>query len=429
MSPEIAGIIGIIILLILVFMRVWIGFAMALIGFAGYMYIEGYRKAVLMVGTEPYSQISDLALTTVPLFILMGSIISNSNLGRDLYISASKWIGNLKGGLTAATVVACGIFASVCGHTSASAITIGKIAMPEMKKFKYKEDFAAGTCVAGGTIGIMIPPSLAFIIFGLLTQESIGKLFIAGVIPGVLQILFYVITIIIMSRIRPGWAKSTGEHHTFKEKVVSLKLTGPVILVFLIAIGGIYAGIFTPTEAGAMGAFGAMIIALAFRRLKWAPFKGAVLETTMSTAMIIGLIAGAYIFMRFITVSDIPFFICNTVTSLGLSKVGFMVLIVIFYLLAGCVLDVYAVIILTVPILMPTVRALGFDPIWYGVIVVRLIQIGLITPPIGLDVFTFSGVMGLKTGAVFKGVTPFFISDLIHLVLLLVIPELSLALL
>ncbi len=429
MSPELIGIIGVIILLILIFMRIWIGIAMATAGFLGYIYIEGFKKAALMIGTEPYSQISDLTLTTIPLFILMGAIIANCDMGKDLFTAASRWVGNLKGGFAAATVVACGIFASVCGHTSASAITIGKIALPEMKRYNYKENFSAATCVAGGTIGVMIPPSITFILFGLLTQESIGKLFIAGIIPGVLQVLFYIATIFILTRINPGIARSSGINYSFKDKVSSLKLTGPVVIVFLMAIGGIYLGIFTPTEAGAIGAFGSIIVALIFRRLKWRPFKGALLETTLSTSMIIALIAGAYIFMRFMTVSNLPFLLCNTVTDLGLSKTGFILVIIVFYILAGCVFDIFSVIILTVPILMPTVRAMGFDPIWYGVIVTRVIQIGLMTPPIGMDVFTFSGVMGFKTGAVFKGVTPFVISDIVHLALLLAIPQLSLVLL
>ena len=429
MSPEIIGLIGVAVLIILIFMKVWLGLAMSIVGFIGFMLIKGFDLAALMAGTEPYSQIADLTLTTIPLFIFMGAIISSANLGADLFESASKWVGRVRGGLASATVVACGAFAAVCGHTSASAITIGKVALPEMKKYNYNEKLASATCVAGGSIGIMIPPSIALILYGLLTQESVGKLFLAGFLPGILQVVFYIIMITIVSRIKPDWAPSTGVKHSFKEKVVSLKLTLPIALIFLIAIGGIYLGLFTPTEAGAMGAFGALVISLLYRRLKVPQFKQAILETIMTTAMIVFMMAGAYIFMRFITVSGLPALLVKTITNAGLSRFSFMVVIVIFYLLAGCVLDVFAVIILTVPIFMPTINALGFDPIWFGIIIVRLIQIGLMTPPIGMDVFTFGGAMGIKTGPIFRGVVPFVITDFIHLGLLLAIPEITMLLL
>lgn len=426
MASEVVGLIGIGVLLILILARVWLGFAMALVGFGGYVYIEGWKRAALMVGTEPYSQVADLTLTTIPLFILMGAVISNANLGRDLFISAAKWVGHLKGGLAAATVTACGIFAAVCGHSAASAITVGKVALPEMKKYHYNEKLSAATCVAGGTIGFMIPPSIALIIYGLLTQESIGKLFLAGFVPGILQVLFYIATVFLITRIKPEWGPATGRYYHLKEKFVSLKLTAPVILIFLVAIGGIYMGLFTPTEAGAMGAFGAIVVALGYRRLNWFHFRTAMLETILTTAMIVAMMVGAYIFMRFITVSNLHFMLRDTIADLGLSRLGFMIVIIIFYLIAGCVLDVFSVIILTVPILLPTVKALGFDPLWYGVIVVRLIQIGVVTPPIGMDVFTFSGAMGLSTSKVFKGVTPFVITDVVHLVVLLALPDLVL---
>jgi tripartite ATP-independent transporter DctM subunit len=250
MSPETVGIIGIVCLLLLIFMRVWIGFAMAAVGMIGYSALEGWPRTFQMIGTEPYSQVADLTLVTIPLFVLMGAVISNTNLGKDLSETASKWIGSVRGGLAAATVAA---FAAVCGHTAATAITIGSVALPQMERFKYDKRLAAGACTAGGTIGIMVPPSIAFIIYGLLTQVSIGSLFLAGFFPGVLQAIFYMVTIFLMTRIKPSWVPSTNEHFPIKEKIASLKLSGPVLLIFVIAIGGIYAGIFTPTEAGAGG--------------------------------------------------------------------------------------------------------------------------------------------------------------------------------
>ena len=428
MSPELIGIIGIFVLLALIFMRVWIGFAMTAVGLVGYWILEGWDRAAVMIGTEPFSQISDLTLATIPLFVLMGAVISNTNLGKDLFETASKWIGSIRGGLASATVLACAAFAAVCGHTSATSITMGKIAMPEMKRYKYNEKFAAGACTAGGTIGIMIPPSIAFILYGLITQVSIGKLFLAGFIPGILQAVFYMATIMIITRIKPDWGPATSQKFTMKEKLGSLKLSGPVMLIFLIAIGGIYLGVFTPTEAGAGGAFAAIIISLIAKRLKWPQFKGTMLETTMMTGMMIALMAGAYIFQRFITVSKVPFLISESIAAMGLGKTQFMIVVVFFYLFLGCFMDIFGAIILTIPIIMPTVNALGINPIWFGVIVVRLMEIGLITPPLGMDVFTFSGAMKIPTGTVFRGITPFVLADFLHLMLLLFIPQLSLLL-
>ncbi|MDC7125579.1 MAG: TRAP transporter large permease [Spirochaetales bacterium] len=428
MSAELIGILGIVVLLVLLFMRVWIGFGMAAVGLVGYYILEGWNKAAVMVGTEPYSQISDLTLATIPLFVLMGAVISNTNLGKDLFETASKWIGAVKGGLASATVLACAAFAAVCGHTSATSITMGKIAMPQMKRYNYDEKLAAGVCTAGGTIGIMIPPSIAFILYGLITQVSIGKLFLAGFIPGLLQAIFYILTITIVTRIKPDWGPATTQKYTMREKVSSLKLSGPVLLIFIIAIGGIYLGVFTPTEAGAGGAFAAIVIALVARRLKWPQFKSTMLETTMTTAMMIALMAGAYIFQRFITVSNVPFLISDTIAALGLGKTQFMIVIVLFYLFLGCFMDIFGAIILTIPIIMPTVTALGINPVWFGVIVVRLMEIGLITPPLGMDVFTFSGAMDIPTSTVFKGIAPFVLTDFLHLALLIFIPQLSLLL-
>lgn len=426
MSPETIGIIGVVVLLVLIFLRVWIGFAMITVGFVGYLILEGWGRAATMVGTEPFSQISDLTLATIPLFILMGAVISNTNLGRDLFETASKWIGAVRGGLAAATVAACAAFAAVCGHTAATSITMGKVALPQMKRFNYDVKLAAGACTAGGTIGIMIPPSIAFILYGLLTQVSIGKLFLAGFIPGILQALFYMLTIFIMTRIKPHWGPKTGQHYTLKEKIGSLKLSGPVMLIFIVAIGGIYMGIFTPTEAGALGAAAAMAVSFFAGRLKWPQFKETMLETTMTTAMMVAMMAGAYIFLKFITVSKVPFMISEAIASFGLSRTGFMLAVVVFYLFLGCFMDIFGAIILTVPIIMPTVTALGINPVWFGVIIVRLMEIGLITPPLGMDVFTFSGAMKLPTGTVFRGIAPFVAVDFIHVALLLLIPELSL---
>ena len=430
MSPEIIGFIGIAALLVLVFLRVWVGFAMALVGLAGYVYLEGWARAASMVGAEPYTQIASITFATVPLFVLMGAVISNSGLGKDLYDAASKWIGGIRGGLAMASVAACGAFAAVSGSSTATALSIGKVAYPEMKRYNYDDRLALGSVAAGGTIGVMIPPSLTFILYGIITNESIGKLFMAGIIPGITEVLFYIVTIILLCRIKPSMAPEVrdGVRPSLREKIYSLKLTGPVALTFFCVIGGIYFGIFTPTEAGAIGAFISILIVFAAGRMKGRVFSDALIETIEVTAMIVPTIVGAFIFTRFIAVSGLGHMLSDLMITYGVTPVAFMALTIVLYLLLGCFFSVNASILLTIPILFPAVQALGINPIWYGVIIVRLSEIGLITPPIGLNVFIISGAFNVSNESVFRGIMPFLIADFIHLALLIAFPAISLIL-
>ena len=428
MSPEIIGFIGIAVLLILVFLRIWVGFAMALVGFVGYFYLEGWARAASVVGIEPYSQIASITFATVPLFVLMGAVISNSGLGKDLYDAASKWIGGIRGGLAMASVAACGAFAAVSGSSTATALSIGKIAYPEMKRYNYDSYLSVGSIAAGGTIGIMIPPSLGLIVYGLITQESIGKLFMAGLIPGILEVLFYMVVIYLLCRFRPSMAPDMrdGIRPSLKEKISSLKLTGPVVLIFLIVIGGIYFGVFTPTEAGAIGAFASLVVIFFAGRMTFHKFSNALVEAIEVTAMIVPMLVGAFIFMRFIAVSGLSNMLSEIMITYGLTPAHFIALVIVLYLLLGCFFDVNAAILLTIPLLFPAVQALGINPIWFGIIVVRLNEIGLITPPIGLNVFVISGALNVPIGTVFRGILPFLIADFFHLALLIAVPEISL---
>jgi C4-dicarboxylate transporter DctM subunit len=425
MSPELVGAIGILVLMVLIFFRIWIGAAMLLVAILGYMYLDGPEVTFVMAGQNPLSTISSYTFTAVPLFILMGTIVSSTGVGADLYHTAYKWIGRLRGGLAMSTVAACAMFAAICGSSMATSATMGKVALPEMKKYNYDEKLAAGSIAAGGTMGILIPPSMGFILYGLITEVSIGHLFMAGLIPGILEAVFYIATIFILCRINPSLGPR-GASTSFKEKIVSLKNIWAMVLLFALVMGGIYMGIFTPTEAGAIGAFGAIVITLVARRLTWQSFKNSITDTAQTTAMIGFLVIGAFMLVRFLAISELPFILGDMVAGLALPPIGILIAIVILYIILGCFLDIIAAIILTTPIIFPVILALGYDPIWFGVIMVRMMEIGAITPPMGLNVFVLASVTDIPIGTIFRGIVPFIISDFCHVAVLIAIPSLSL---
>ncbi len=425
MSPEVVGIIGVVIMIALIFLRIWVGVAMIIVGFLGFAYLEGWHHALIISGTEPYSQIAVYVISCVPLFILMGIVASETGIAGDLYNVANKWVGNIPGGLAVATTVATGGFAAVCGSSDATAAAMGKVAFPEMKKLGYDSKLAAGCIAAGGSIGILIPPSLGFILYGLLCEQSIGKLFMAGFIPGVLEVVFYSITIFILCRMNPRLGPP-GPKSTIKEKFSSIKHIWGMMSLFILVLGGIYLGIFTPTEAGAVGAFGAIIISLIGGRLTRNKFRISMVETAKITAMIVLLISGAFVFLRFLAVSQLPSMLSDFVAGLQVSKYILIAGIIVFYLILGCFWDIFACILLTLPFVFPVIEAIGMDPIWFGVIMVRCMEVGLITPPFGLNIFILSGVIKVPVGTVYRGVLPFVLADFFHIALLVAIPELSL---
>lgn len=425
MSAGIVGLIGIVILLILIFMRIWIGVAMAAVGILGYAYLVGWEKASLMAGMEPFSQTAYHPITAVPLFLLMGAIVSGTGISTDLYNAARKWIGQVRGGLAMATVAACGGFAAICGDSIATAVTMGKVAFPEMKRYNYDAKLAVGSIAAGGTIGILIPPSLGFILYGILTEQSIGQLFIAGIIPGILEVLFYMFTIFIVCRINPNMGPP-GPQVSFREKIIGLKDVWPMLVIFLLIIFGLYAGMFTPTEAGAIGAFGSIIVTFALRKLKWNNFRSAVTETAGNTSMIIFLLIGAFMLTRFLTVSQLPVMLGKYIVGLEMPRLLILLAIIGFYIITGCFLDVLAAIILTLPITYPIVVTLGYDPIWWGVVMVRVMEVGMISPPIGINVFVLAKTTDTPIGTIYRGVLPFVLADIFHIALLIAVPELSL---
>jgi len=425
MSVELIGLIGLVALLLVIFSGVWLGFAMAFIGFAGLTVIMGFNRAVQVLGTLPYTNTAFYPISTLPLFVIMGVVIGASGIGKDLYHTAYKWFGRYPGGLAISTVFASGGMAAITGSSSASIVTLGTVALPEMKKYNYSDRLASGTIAAGGTIGILIPPSLGFILYAILTEESIGQLFMAGMIPGILEVLFYMATILVICFINPS-SGPRGPKTSLKEKIYSLKTTWPVFALFLLVIGGIYGGIMTPTEAGAVGAFGSIVIVISMRRLNVLEIIQSIMKSMELTGMIFILIIGSFIFAHFLAFTKLPFFLSDIINDFSVSKYVALTAIIILYIILGMFLEIFSCIVLTVPIIYPTIQALGFDMIWFGVIMVRVMEIGLITPPIGMNAFMLAGVSRLPLNTVFKGIVPFLCADILHIILLVVFPPLSL---
>jgi tripartite ATP-independent transporter DctM subunit len=425
MTPESVGLIGIIAVVFLLMTGMWIGVVMALVGFLGYAYLAGLQPAFGVIAKIPFSTIADFPMSCVPLFILMGQIIFETGMGTDLFYSANKWIGQVRGGLCMAVTIACALFGAVTGLPAPSAITMSKVAFPEMKKYGYDESLSIGSIAAAALLAAMIPPSVPFIIYGILTENSVGKLYMAGILPGILLAVLFIGVIWVITFYKPELAPAKAKT-TFIEKIVSMKYIWPVLVLFLLMLGGIYGGFFTPTEAGAISAAGATLIGIVLKRLTLKKFLNAVLDTTLMTGMAFLLIMGAFILMKFLAISKLPAMISIMVADLHVSRTVIFIGLVILYLILGCFLDIMSAVILTLPIVYPLITSLNYDPIWFGVIVVLLVQAGLITPPVGLDVFTVSGASGIPVGIIFKGASYFLIGLIICLVILYIFPEIAL---
>lgn len=425
MSPNLVGIFGIGVLIVLIFARMQIGIAMALVGFGGFAYIVGFEPALGLLKTVPYTTFANQGLSVIPLFILMGSFAFAAGMSEDLYRTVHKIFGHFKGGLAMATVAACACFAAISGSSLATAATLGKVAMPEMRKYNYDPALATGSIAAGGSIGILIPPSVILIIYGIITEQSIGKLFLAGFIPGVLEAVFYIFTIMILCRRRPELGPP-GPRATLNEKLLALAKTWEVMVLFVVVIGGIYLGVFTPTEAAGVGAFGTFCFAVMRRKMNWETLKTSLLSTTSTTGMLFLIVLGAMILGYFFSVSRLPFELASWVGGLPVNRYVVLILILVVVLLLGCIMDSMAIVLLTVPVFYPMILQLGFDPIWFGIIVVRVTEMGLITPPVGLNVYVIQGITGEDMGTIFKGVAPFILADICEIILLIALPQITL---
>jgi len=416
------GVIGIGFLVVLLFSSMLIGPVMALVGFIGFAYLVNPDAALSILGTSPYRSISNHTLSTIPLFILMGFFCFHSDLSKDVFNTFRVWLGRFRGGMAMATIGGCAGFAAVSGSSMASTATMGTLAIPEMRRYKYDDSLATGCIAAGSSIGILIPPSIPFIIYAALTETSIGKLFIAGIIPGLLEALFYIITIMLLCKYRPELGPK-GPSSTFKEKIISLKGTWGILTLFIIVIGGIYTGICTPTEAAGIGAFGAFVLGMIKRKFNFEKILLSFSSACRNTALLLLLIIGSDIFGYFLTMSQIPFLLAESVVALQVPNWVTLWMILLVYVILGCILPIMGLIVLTVPIFFPIVTGLGYDPIWFGVLMVTVAEIGQITPPVGINVFVLSGVAkDVPLGTIFKGIVPFLISDIVRIVIIFLFP-------
>ncbi len=426
MSTDAVAIIGFVSLFVMMLLRVPVGMAMGLVGVTGFGYLVGWGPAMKLIGQTSMRTVTDYTFGVIPMFLLMGAFVSNAGISRELFRAVNTFVGHLKGGLGIATIGACGGFAAISGSSVATAATFSTVAYPEMRRYGYPQSFATGVIAAGGTLGAMLPPSTVLAVYGIITQQDIGKLFMAGVLPGLLAITMYMITIAIIGRVKPGFLPA-GPRATWKERAGAIRDVWSPVLLFIFVIGGLYGGLFTPTEAGGMGAAGAFIIGVLRRRLSGQGIKAALLQATRTAAAVFTVLIGALLFGYFLTITQTPQKVTEFMTGLGIGPYGVLLLIMVMYLILGCLMDAMAMIILTVPIIFPVVTALGFDPIWFGVIIVMTVELGLIHPPVGMNVFVIKSVVpDVDFTTIFKGVIPFIVTDLIRLGILIAFPMIAL---
>ncbi len=426
MSPDTVALIGFIVLFLLMVLRVPVGMAMGLVGVVGYSFVVGVGPAMKLIGQTSMRTVTDYTFGVIPMFMLMGAFVTVSGVSNELFKAANSFLGHLKGGLGVATVVACGGFAAICGSSVATAATFANVAYPEMRRYGYPQAFSTGVIAAGGTLGAMLPPSTVLAVYAIITQQDIGKLFMAGVIPGLLAVTMYVITIAVLVKLKPDLLPA-GPQTSWKERFQGLKDVWAPLALFAFVIGGLYGGLFTPTEAGGMGAGGAFLLGLARGKLSRSQIREALLQATRTSAAVFTVLIGALLFGYFLTVTQTPQHLTSLLAGLGLGKYGVLALIMAMYLLLGCLMDAMAMIILTVPIIFPVVTGLGFDPIWFGIIIVMTVELGLIHPPVGMNVFVIKSVVkDVSFSTIFKGVIPFVITDLIRLLILIAFPIIAL---
>jgi C4-dicarboxylate transporter DctM subunit len=427
MSTDATAIVGFASLFVLMMLRVPVGIAMGVVGVLGFGYLIGdIGPALKLLAQSPIRTATDAEFAVIPLFLLMGAFASASGMSRELFRVSNTFVGHFRGGLGIATIAACGGFAAICGSSVATAATFSKVAYPEMRQHGYPQSFATGVIAAGGSLGIMIPPSTVFAVYGLITEQDIGKLFIAGIVPGILAIGMYIATINIIAFVRPNFLPAAPKH-SWTERIEALRGVWAVVLLFIFIIGGLYGGLFTTTEAAGMGAAGAFIISVLRGKLSVAEFWKALIESLRTTASVFTILIGALIFGYFLTITQTPQKLTEFLTGMGLGPYGVLLLIMAMYLVLGCIMDAMAMIILTIPIVFPVIKALGFDPIWFGVIIVMTVELGLIHPPVGMNVFVIKSVVkDVKLSTIFYGVMPFVLTDILRLAILIAFPILAL---
>ena len=426
MTPISAGIVGFALLIALMFLRIPVAFVMAMVGFVGFGWLVSWPAALSLLARDFFSVFSSYNLTVIPLFILMGQVAHYSGISGRLFNAAHKFIGHLPGGLAMATIGACAFFAAICGSTTATSATMATVALPQMKKYNYDPALATGVVAAGGTLGILIPPSTIFIIYGIMTEQSVGKLFVAGVLPGILLAALFALVILVWSRLQPGLC-ALAPKASWREKFASLAGVIETIALFFIVMGGLFVGLFTPTEAAGIGALGTYVIALIGRNLTWRSFVRSLSETVRISCMIMTIVAGATVFGHFLAVTTIPTEVGAWVAGLPVPPVVVMALIIVTYLFLGCLMDSLAMIMLTIPVFYPVVTTLGYDPIWFGVIIVMVGGMGVITPPVGINAYVVAGIArDVPLHIIFKGSAYLMSAMIILTALLIIFPQIAL---
>ena len=425
MSPVTVGVIGIGVLLVTFLIGMPVAFAMGFVGLVGFCYLVSPGAGLSILARDFFTQLSSYSLTVIPMFVFMGSIAFASGMSRRLYDAGYTLFGRMRGGLAMATIAACAGFGAMCGSTNATAAAMGRVALPEMKRYNYDDALATGTVAAAGGLGILIPPSTIFIVYGILTQQSIGKLFIAGVLPGILLSALFITAVLILCLRNPSLAPAGGPT-IWKEKLAGITGIIEMLVLFILVIGGIFWGWFSPTQAGAAGAAGTLIIGVVRRQLSWQGFLFAIKDTLRISCMVMIVVTGAIIFGHFMAAAKIPLILSDWVSGLQLPAVAVFAVVVLIYLVGGCFMDTLALITLTVPIIFPVVMALGFDPIWFGVIIVLITDMGVITPPVGLNVYVVKGIAeDVPLETIFKGILPFLGALVLTTVILLAFPQIA----
>src|SRR5881227_1634667 len=426
MDPTLLSSLILILMFVLLFCGMPIGFAMGLSAFVGTLLLIDAQAALSLLGQTAYDTALNYNLSVIPLFVLMGYIGGEAGLNESLYRACNAWLGHRRGGLALATIGACGAFAAICGSSLATAATMAQIALPEMRKYKYDDRLATGAVAAGGAIGILIPPSIIMVIYGLLTETSISKLFLAGFLPGLLTVAGFMATIVVITRINPRLGPPAARA-TRRERLLVLRdVWGPAAL-FLLVIGGLYIGVFSPTEAASVGAVGAFVLGIINHGFDRAMLSASLLDTVKTTAQIFTILIGAILFNNFLIRASMPTIVSGWITGLPLGKTAILLVIIGMYFILGCLLDSLAMILLTIPIVFPIVSALGYDPVWFGIIIVMVVELGLITPPIGMNVFIIKGIArDVPLYTIFRGVTPFIVAQIVLILILIAFPQIAL---
>ena len=425
MEPEIVGLIGTAVFLILVMVGVWVGFAAATVGLVGIALLKSWGTAGGVAGFLPYTVTASFTLSVIPMFIIMGFFAHYGGVTRSLFATARQWFGHLPGGLAIATIFGSAGFGACCGSSNAAAAVMGKVAIPEMKRYNYDLKLASGAAASAGTLAVMIPPSVNMVIYGVITEQSVGRLFIAGIFPGIIEAILFSIMVYVWCRVVPGIGAALPATD-WKQRFVSLKGSGGMLIIAAVVMGGIYAGVFTPTEAGGIAAISALGIAMFSRQLTWEKFKQSLQDTGKTTAMIFLTLVGILILLRFLALSGTVRLFISSLIDLPLPPLGTLIVIIFIYLILGMFISVIGMLMLTLPVFFPIVMELGYDPIWFGILVVTVSEIAFITPPVAMNIYAVKAVAPeIPTEEIIKGVLPFLAMAMVFLVILIAFPGIA----